>query len=126
LDTKLCCLRNSRQELQKLLNPAQNFAIQNHFEFNKKKCICMVPCEREKLFINKEEFSFVKSFVYFGITFFIEGRDLKSQLEIAERKCSAAISLMGIIGANSSGFVFRLSSQFTTVLFVLERNMVLQ
>ena len=51
--------------------------MENHFEFNLKKCGLISPTLTDKIFINGVQISKVASFTYLGLIFAAKGMTLK-------------------------------------------------
>jgi hypothetical protein len=95
-------------EVQKLVDLAQEYAAHNHFEFNLKKCEFISPTASDKISINGAPIKKVASFTYLGIIFTVKGIDAKAQLEKAQQKCISAVGMIERIGFNGGGFSLKL------------------
>lgn len=95
------------EEVQKLVDLAQEYAAENHFEFNLKKWEFISPTSSDKISINGVPIK-KAAFTYLGIIFTVKGIDAKAQLEKALQKCISAVGMIERIGFNGGGFSLKL------------------
>ncbi len=92
------------EDVEKLVDLAQEYAAETHFQFNLKKCGFISPTLGDKVFINGVPIQKVASFNYLDIIFTVKGIAAKAQLEKAQQRCISAVGMIERIGFNGGDF----------------------
>ena len=101
----IAIIGKNSQELQKLIDLAQEYAAENTFKFNAAKCVWVGEQCEKGLRMDSTFLKGVESFEYLGITFDKKGINVKKQVS---RMCSNARKshfILKRIGFNGQGFL---------------------